>query len=50
MGFLKGKSSLMIYERCSNIKYKYRNRGFWCKGYYVDTEYGKNQGIYPRTA
>ena len=35
MGFLKGKSSLMIYERWSNIKYQYRNREFWCKGYYV---------------
>ena len=41
MGFLKGKSSLMIYERWSNIKYQYRNREFWCKGYYVDTA-GKN--------
>ena len=41
MGFLKGKSSLMIYERWSNIKYQYRNREFWCKGYYVDTT-GKN--------
>ena len=41
MGFLKGKSSLMIYEKWSNIKYQYRNREFWCKGYYVDTV-GKN--------
>ena len=41
MGFLKGKSSLMIYERWSTIKYQYRNREFWCKGYYVDTV-GKN--------
>lgn len=41
MGFLKGKSSLMIYEHWSNIKFKYRNREFWCKGYYVDTV-GKN--------
>ena len=41
VGFLKGKSSLMIYERWSNIKYKYRNREFLCKGYYVDTA-GKN--------
>ena len=39
--FLKGKSSLMVYERWSNIKFKYRNREFWCKGYYVDTA-GKN--------
>ena len=44
MGFLKGKSSLMIYERWSNIKYKYRNREFRSKGYYVDTA-GKNAHI-----
>lgn len=37
MGFLKGKSSLMIYERWGNMKYKYRNRQFWCRGDYVDT-------------
>ena len=37
MGFLKGKSSLMIYEKCGNMKFKYRNREFWCRGYYVDT-------------
>ena len=42
MGFLKGKSSLMIYERCGNMKYKYRNRQFWCRGYYIDTN-GKNK-------
>ena len=41
MGYLKGKSSLMIYERWGNMKYKYRNRQFWCRGYYVDTV-GKN--------
>ena len=41
MGFLKGKSSLMIYEKYGNMKYKYRNREFWCRGYYVDTV-GKN--------
>jgi len=41
MGFLKGKTSLMIYEKWCNIKYQYRNREFWCKGYYVDTV-GKN--------
>ena len=41
MGYLKGKSSLMIYEKWGNIKYKYRNRQFWCRGYYVDTV-GKN--------
>ena len=37
MGFLKGKSSLMIYEKFGNMKFKYRNRQFWCRGYYVDT-------------
>ena len=37
MGFLKGKSSLMIYERWGNMKFKYRNRQFWRRGYYVDT-------------
>lgn len=42
MGFLKGKSSLMIYEKCGNLKFKYRNREFWCRGYYVDTA-GKNE-------
>lgn len=41
VGFLKGKSSLMIYEKYPELKYKYRNREFWCKGYYVDTV-GKN--------
>ena len=41
MGFLKGKSSLMIYEKWGNLKFKYRNREFWCRGYYVDTA-GKN--------
>ena len=42
MGFLKGKSSLMSYEKWGNMKYKYRNRQFWCRGYYVDTV-GKNE-------
>jgi putative transposase len=42
MGFLKGKSSLMIYEKYGNMKFKYRNREFWCRGYYVDTV-GKNK-------
>lgn len=37
MGYLKGKSSLMIYEKWGNAKYAYRNREFWSKGYYVDT-------------
>ena len=52
MGYLKGKSSLTIFDRHANLKYKYRNRHFWCRGYYVDTvgrnekaikEYVKNQ-------
>ena len=42
MGFLKGKSSLMIYDKWGNMKYKYRNRQFWCRGYFVDTV-GKNE-------
>lgn len=41
MGFLKGKSSIMIYSKWENMRYKYRNREFWCRGYYVDTV-GKN--------
>lgn len=41
MGFLKGNSSWLIYEIWANMKYKYRSREFWCKGYYVDT-IGKN--------
>ena len=52
MGILKGKSALMIFDRFANLKYKYGNRHFWCRGYYVDTvvqnkkvveEYIKNQ-------
>ena len=52
MGYLKGKSSLMIFEKYANLKYKYGNRHFWCRGFYVDTvgrnkkaiaEYIKNQ-------
>ena len=48
MGFLKGKSSLMIYEKWGNMKFKYRNRQFWCRGYYVDTvvKMRKNSGVY----
>ena len=42
MGYLKGKSSLMIFDRHANLKYKYGNREFWCIGYYVDTE-GRNK-------
>lgn len=54
MGYLKGKSSLMIFDRHANLKYKYGSRHFWCRGYYVDTvgrnkkqiqEYIKNQLI-----
>ncbi|MCR5482767.1 MAG: IS200/IS605 family transposase, partial [Clostridia bacterium] len=41
VGYLKGKSSLMIFDRHANMKYKYGNRHFWCRGYYVDTV-GKN--------
>ena len=41
MGYLKGKSSLMIFEKWGNLKYRYGNRNFWCRGYYVDTV-GKN--------
>ena len=42
MGYLKGKSSLMIFERHANLKYKYGQRSFWCRGYFVDTV-GKNE-------
>ena len=41
MGYLKGKSSLLIFDRHANLKYRYGNRHFWCRGYYVDTV-GKN--------
>ena len=37
MGYLKGKSSLLIFEKYANLKYKYGNRHFWCRGYYVST-------------
>ena len=43
VGYLKGKSSLMIFDRHVNLKYEYGNRHFWCRGYYVDTV-GKNEG------
>ena len=42
VGFLKGKSTLLIFERHTNMKYKYGKRNFWCRGYYVDTV-GKNK-------
>ena len=44
VGYLKGKSSLMIFDRHANLKYKYGSRHFWCRGYYVDTV-GKNEKI-----
>ena len=45
MGYLKGKSSLMIFDRYAHLKYKYGNRNFWCRGCYVDTV-GKNAKKY----
>ena len=42
MGYLKGKSSLMIFDKFANLKYKYGNRQFWCRGFFVDTV-GKNK-------
>ena len=42
VGYLKGKSSLMIFDRHANLKYKYGSRHFWCRGYYVDTV-GRNK-------
>ena len=47
IGYLKGKSSLEIFERHANLKYKYGNRRFWCKGYYVDTV-GRNEKVIKR--
>lgn len=44
MGFLKGKSTLMIFDRHANLKYRYGNRHFWCRGYYVDTV-GRNRKV-----
>ena len=44
VGTLKSKSALMIFDRHANLKYKYGNRNFWCRGYYVDTV-GKNEKI-----
>ena len=46
MGYLKGKSSLMIFEKYANLKYKYGNRHFWCRGYYVSTV-GANKKAIP---
>lgn len=42
MGYIKGKSLIMIFDKHANLKYKYGNRVFWCRGYYVDTV-GKNK-------
>ena len=42
MGYIKGKSSLIIFDRHANLKYKYGNRHFWCRGYFVSTV-GKNE-------
>ena len=44
VGYLKGKSTLMIFDRHANLKYKYGSRHFWCRGYYVDTV-GKNKRV-----
>ena len=44
VGYLKGKSSLMIFDRHANLKYKYGNRHFWCRGFYVDTV-GRNKKV-----
>jgi len=44
MGYLKGKSTLMIFDRHANLKYKYGKRNFWCRGYYVDTV-GRNKKV-----
>ena len=45
MGYLKGKSSLMIFDRHAKLKYKYGNRHFWCRGYNVDTVGGNKKAI-----
>ena len=44
LGYLKGKSTLMIFDRHANLKYKYGSRNFWCRGYYVDTV-GRNKKV-----
>ena len=44
MGYLKGKSSLIIFDKFANMKYRYGNRQFWCRGYYVDTV-GRNKKV-----
>ena len=45
VGYLKGKSTLMIFERYANLKYRYGNRNFWCKGYYVSTVGANKEAI-----
>ena len=51
MGYLKGKSSLMIFDKFANLKYRYGNRKFWCRGYYVDTmEQEGDRRVYPKSA
>ena len=47
IGYLKGKSSLIIFDRHANLKYKYGNRHFWCRGYFVDTV-GRNKEVIKR--
>ena len=44
MGYIKGKSTLMVFDRHANLKYKYGSRHFWCRGYYVDTV-GRNEKV-----
>ena len=46
MGYLKGKSTLIIFERHANLKYKYGNRSFWCRGYYVSTVGNNKEAVY----
>ena len=45
MGYLKGKSSLMIFDKFANMKYRYGNRQFWCRGYYVNTVGGNKEAV-----
>ena len=49
MRYLKGKSSLMIFDRYANLKYKYGDRRFWCKGYYVSTVGKNNRKLHTNT-
>ena len=46
MGYLKGKSTLIIFEKHANLKYKYENRVFWCRGYYVSTVGNNKPAVY----